>query len=248
MPHTHSNPSAPDPSSPNPSSHYDAAQFERPSVTADIVIFTVREKQLHILLVRRKEWPFAGLWALPGGFVRPNETPDDAARRELAEETGVRDVYLEQLRVFGEPHRDPRTWVITVAYTALISSDRTRLHAASDAADAQWFPLSSLPLPLAFDHAAILEHAAAHLRVRVQSQETVVKELLPAHFSLTQMQEVYEILLGSALDKRNFRKWALGTGAIAATGQEVRGQHRPALLYAFAPNTETTRTSLLFPS
>lgn len=232
---------------PDPRDSYDAAQFARPSVTADIVIFTIRQKQLQILLVRRKEWPFEGFWALPGGFVRPDETPDGAARRELTEETGVQNIYLEQLRVFGEPHRDPRTWVITIAYSALMSSEQIVLQAATDAADAQWFPLPLLPLPLAFDHAQILDYATVWLRGRVQSQGSLIKELLPAQFSLSQMQEVYEILLGSTLDKRNFRKWALGTGQIAPSGQEVRGQHRPALLYHFAPASEAKERQALLP-
>ncbi len=217
---------------------YDPSAFPRPSVTVDIVIFTIRDKRLHLLLIQRKSWPFEGRWALPGGFVRPDETLEGAARRELSEETGVAGVFLEQLRAFGDPGRDPRTWVITVAYTALIPSDRLVLRADTDAADARWFPLADLPRPLAFDHQAILDHALHSLRARLQSSLPVARGLLPVRFTLTQMQEVYEILLGRPFDKRNFRKWVLGTGSLAATDQEQRGQHRPALLYEFAPVQE----------
>ncbi len=222
-----------------PDQPYDPSVFPRPSVTVDVVIFTVRDKRLHLLLIQRKSWPFEGHWALPGGFVRPEETLDGAARRELFEEAGVADVFLEQLRAFGDPGRDPRTWVITVAHTALVPSDRLVLRADTDAADARWFPitdgLADLPGPLAFDHQAILDYALASLRARLEKDLHVARALLPARFTLTQMQEVYEILLGHPYDKRNFRKWVLGTGSLTATDQEQRGQHRPALLYEFTP-------------
>ena len=214
---------------------YDPAVFPRPSVTVDVVIFTIRDRHLHLLLIQRKSWPFEGRWALPGGFVRPEETLEGAARRELSEETGVSNVFLEQLRAFGDPGRDPRTWVITVAYTALLPSDRLVLRADTDAADARWFPLAGLPGPLAFDHQAILDHAIGSLRARLEKDLHVARALLSARFTLTQMQEVYEILLGRPYDKRNFRKWVLGTGSLTATDQEQRGRHRPALLYEFAP-------------
>jgi 8-oxo-dGTP diphosphatase len=217
--------------------NYDASAFPRPSVTADIALLTVRDKQLQVLLIRRKEWPFAGQWALPGGFVRPDETLDAAARRELAEETGVSQVLLEQLHTFGDPGRDPRTWVITVAYTALIASDALILRADTDAAEASWFTLDRLPTPLAFDHHLILDHAVASLRRRLETNLQIAAALLPKRFTLTQMQEVYEILLGRPLDKRNFRKWLLATGSLLPTGQEQRGRHRPALLYEFIPGS-----------
>lgn len=222
----------------NEEQSYDPSVFPRPLVTTDIVLFTIREKRLQTLLIQRKEWPFAGKWALPGGFVRPTETLDEAARRELSEETGVGDVFLEQLRAFGNPGRDPRTWVITVAYTALIPSDQIVLRADTDAADARWFPLDSLPQPLAFDHAQILDHAVRSLRARLSTTLRVAAALLPTRFTLTQMQEVYETLLDRELDKRNFRKWALGTGNLMPTAEELRGKHRPALLYEFAAETE----------
>ncbi|MBV9850298.1 MAG: NUDIX hydrolase [Armatimonadetes bacterium] len=221
---------------------YDPSRYDRPSVTADIVIFTLRAKQLQVLLIQRKGWPFAGHWAIPGGFVQMNESLEDAARRELQEETGVQSAYLEQLHAFGDPGRDPRTRVITVAYTALVSSDRLTLRADTDAADADWFPIDALPVPLAFDHDRILSCALRALRRRLEDSN-IARELLPARFTLTQLQEVYEALLGRPLDKRNFRKWILTLGLVAPTDQEARGHHRPALLYEFAPPVESGDTS-----
>ncbi len=207
--------------------------FPRPSVTADIVIFTLRERRLHVLLIRRGEETERDKWAIPGGFLRENETPEEAARRELAEETGVAGVALEQFGTFGARGRDPRGWVITIAHTALIPSDALVLRADTDAADARWFPVDALPSPLAFDHAEILAAALHSLRQRLETG-SVAQGLLPARFTLTQFQDVYEALLGKTLDKRNFRKRILTLGLISPTDQESRGHHRPALLYEFA--------------
>jgi 8-oxo-dGTP diphosphatase len=208
-------------------------EFPRPSVTSDIVIFTLRERHLHVLLIQRGEETEQGKWALPGGFLRENESPEQAARRELEEETGVSGVYLEQFRAFGEPGRDPRGWVITVAFTALIPSDTLVLRADSDAADARWFPTDELPSPLAFDHAQILAAALADLRRRLEDT-SVARGLLPTRFTLTQLQDVYEALLCQSQDKRNFRKRILALGLVVPTDQETHGHHRPALLYEFA--------------
>lgn len=221
--------------------NYDVSKFDRPSVAVDIILFTLRDRQLQVLLILRREWPFAGGWALPGGFVRLNESLDEAARRELSEETGVFDAPLTQLRAFGEPGRDPRTRVITIAYTALLPSDRLILRAATDAADARWFPLDRLPHPLAFDHDIILAHALTALRERLETSRTVAQGLLPSRFTLSQLQEVYETLLGVALDKRNFRKWLLATGLVMPTNEEIRGPHRPAQLYTFASQEDNNR-------
>ena len=215
--------------------NYDASAFPRPSVTADIALFTIRERSLSVLLIKRGEWPDAGLWAVPGGFVRPDETLEDAALRELAEETGVSEVLLEQLRVFSEPKRDERTRVITVAFTALVASDALTLKAGTDAADAAWFPITHLPAPLAFDHDAILDYAVKSLRARLDADLQIAAGLLPRRFTLTQMQEVCETISGTALDKRNFRKEVLSMGSVVPTDEEKRGAHRPALLYEFAP-------------
>jgi 8-oxo-dGTP diphosphatase len=201
-----------------------------PAVTTDVVVFTIRERRLQLLLVRRAAEPFAGQWALPGGFLDIGEGLDRGAARELEEETGVADVYLEQLYTFGRPDRDPRERVISVAYFALVPSERLDVKAASDAADAAWFPISGLP-PLAFDHDEIIR--AAHRRLVAKlDYSTIAFQFLPEAFTLSELQEVYEILVDAELDKRNFRKWALALEQIEETGAlRRRGSHRPARVY-----------------
>lgn len=202
-----------------------------PALAVDVVIFAVAGDDLAVLLVRRRNEPYRGRWAIPGGFVEPDESLDDAAGRELREETGVADVYLEQLYTFGEPGRDPRGRVVSVAYFALLREPRA-VAGADDADDARWFPLGALP-PLAFDHAAILDYARVRLRYKIE-YTNVVYSLLPDTFTLTELQRVYEIILGRPLDKRNFRKKIGSLDLVAPTGDERReGAHRPARLYRF---------------
>lgn len=216
---------------------YDPARYERPSVTVDVVILTMRRRRLEALLIKRKHWPFEGLWAIPGGFVNPDESLEDAARRELEEETAVRDVYLEQLYTFGDPHRDPRTRVITVVYYALIQDETLNVAAGDDAAEAAWFPIYHLP-SLAFDHEKILAYTMQRLRGKLE-YTTIGFQLLPPEFTLSELQEVYEAILDRPLDKRNFRKKVLSTGILEATAHTRKaGQHRPAALYRFRPGVE----------
>ncbi len=227
---------------------YDPSQYERPSVTVDVVIFTLRRRQLHVLLVQRKHWPFEGMWAIPGGFVRMDESLEDAARRELAEETGIDDpdIYLEQLYTFGDPGRDPRTRVITVAYFALISSDHLCLRADSDAAVADWFPAYHPP-ELAFDHARILRYAIQRLRYKLE-YTALAFQLLPETFTLTELQEAYEHILDEKLDKRNFRRKVLAAGVLEETPLIRSGDHRPAKLYRFkADAVAEVKARRLFP-
>lgn len=199
-------------------------------VTVDIVIFTIQEGVLKVLLVKRRISPFIGQVAIPGGFVREDENLDQAALRELKEETGVSDVYLEQLYSFGSPDRDPRGRVITVAYFALISADR-RLKAGGDVSEAHWYPTDKL-LPLAFDHAAILDYAVERLRNKLE-YTTVGFQLLPEKFTLTELQEVYEAILGKKLDKRNFRRKMSILKILKPLPEYRRGGQRPAQLYRF---------------
>lgn len=206
-------------------------EYPHPAVAVDIVVFTIEEGSLAVLLVKRGEAPHRGSWALPGGFVGIDEGVDDAARRELEEETSVGGVYLEQLYTFGAPDRDPRERVISVAYYALIPSDRMTLRAATDATDAAWFPAAELP-PLAFDHAEIIGTALARLRAKLE-YSTIAFQFLPREFTLSELQAVYETILGEPIDKRNFRKRILALDVVAETGTERRdGAHRPAKLYA----------------
>jgi 8-oxo-dGTP diphosphatase len=219
---------------------------ERPAVTADVVIFNLAEEDLKVLLVRRAHPPFEGQWAIPGGFVEANESIDDAARRELEEETGVRDVYLEQLYTFGNPQRDPRGRVITVAYFALVAGE-VPTRAGDDAAAAAWHSVYALPA-LAFDHADILKYALQRLRYKLE-YTSVGFELLPNEFTLTELQTAYEIVLGEELDKRNFRRRILEAGVLAETNKyraDVQG--RPARLYRYRQNAvREVKARRLFP-
>jgi ADP-ribose pyrophosphatase YjhB (NUDIX family) len=208
-------------------------EYPRPALTVDCVVFGQDEEDLKVLLIRRGVEPFSGRWALPGGFVRMDESLDDAARRELEEESGIRPTHLEQLYTFGAPDRDPRGRVVTVAYFALVKLTDHRPHAATDAREAAWFSVWDTP-KLAFDHAEVLSTALQRLKGKVRYQP-IGFELLPPKFTLTQLQRLYEIILERPLDKRNFRKKILSLGLLKSEGRtRAAGAHRPARLYAFA--------------
>ena len=200
--------------------------------TVDIVIFTLREGSLQVLLVKRGVPPFEGQYAIPGGFIREGESLEEAALRELYEEAGVRNVFLEQLYTFGDPKRDPRGRVITVAYYALIASGKLSLVAGADAAEAQWFPVSDLP-PLAFDHRSILHYAVERLRNKLE-YTTVGFQLLAEKFTLGELQAVYEAVLGRPLDKRNFRRKIALLGILKPLREWQQTGHKPAQLFRFA--------------
>ncbi|MEK3768259.1 NUDIX domain-containing protein [Paenibacillus sp. FSL R5-0887] len=272
---------------------YKAGDYERPSVTTDMVIFTVTEdeadsyrklpeKELRVLLIRRGAHPFLGKWALPGGFVRPNETTEQAAVRELCEETGVEDVYLEQLYTFSDIGRDPRTWVISCSYMALINSDKLELKAGDDAADAAWFKVSYRPLReqkelivdgyiktleyelklsseeeelsavvartmtakttstgtdyeivsndgLAFDHAKIIACAIDRLRGKVNYTD-IALHLMPKLFTLTELQQVYEVIMDKELLKAAFRR-KVADLVVETDHYTENAGHRPSRLY-----------------
>jgi 8-oxo-dGTP diphosphatase len=207
-------------------------QFARPALTADIVVFALDQDDLQVMLIQRDLEPFAGQWALPGGFVRVDETLDEAATRELQEETGLTDIFLEQLYTFGIVDRDPRERVVTVAYYALVNLAGHSVHASSDARNAAWFPVNELP-QLAFDHKQILDVALQRLRGKVRYQP-IGFELLPEKFTLRQLQHLYEIILDRPLDKRNFRKKVHGMEILKDTGEiEKDVAHRAAQLFRF---------------
>ncbi len=205
-------------------------KYPHPALTTDVVIFTIRDKELKLLLIMRGGEPYKGKWALPGGFVNLDEDLETGARRELEEETGIQDVYLEQLYTFGAVGRDPRERVITVAYYALIPSDQIQLRAATDAEAVGWFSMNELP-ELAFDHKTIVEMAHQRLTAKLD-YSTIAFQFMSDEFTLSELQEVYEIILQEDIDKRNFRKWVLALEQIEETGKEKRdGPHRPAKLY-----------------
>lgn len=207
-------------------------EFPRPSLTVDCVVFGLDDEDLKVLLIQRGLAPFEGGWALPGGFVRMDETLDAAAKRELHEETGLTNVYLEQLYTFGDLGRDPRERVITVAYYALVNLRDHRVQAATDARNAAWFGVDDTE-ELAFDHAKILQVALERLQGKVRYQP-IGFELLPAKFTLRQLQQLYEKVLDRSLDKRNFRKKILSMGILVELNEiETDVAHRAARLYRF---------------
>ncbi|MFJ7208675.1 NUDIX hydrolase [Streptomyces sp. NPDC098789] len=246
------------PRAPRPAG-YDPAAFEPFAVAVDLAVFTVRDGRLHVLLIRRGQEPYAGAWALPGGFVLPRESAEAAARRELAEESGlpgsvVADLHLEQLRTYSEPDRDPRMRVVSVAFTALVP-DMPEPAAAGggDAEHARWMPLGEArgPAPeLAFDHAVILADARERIGAKLE-YTCLATAFCPPEFTLGELQGVYETVWDTALDRPNFRRKVLATpgfvdpvpGAARLTG----GRGKPAALYR-AGRASALHPPLLRPS
>jgi len=195
------------------------------------VIFTIDAGELRALLVEVKSGPFARRWAFPGGLVPVGEAPEATATRELLAQTGIQDVYLEQLRTFGEPTRDPQAHVVSVAYFALVPSTGHARPDSSKYGRNQWFAVRALP-SLAYDHNSIARYALTRLQAKLE-YTNIVYSLLPSDFTLGELQEVYEIILGRQLDRRNFRKKILALGLLRALHRQRRGPHRPARLFSF---------------
>ena len=277
---------------------YDASKYERPSVTVDILVFTVTdeekenyrklsEKKLRILLIKRGEHPYLGKWALPGGFVKMDESLDEAALRELKEETNIDDIYMEQLYTWGDVGRDPRTRVISTAYMSLVDSSTLNVKASDDADDAKWFTVSAKTFQeqknvtengyvlqqlirlslsndeddlsaviktekivegkvtkikreviespdIAFDHAKIIEYGLERLRNKIEYTD-IAFNLMPDLFTLTELQQVYEVILGRELLKANFRRKI--ADMVIETNKYTRDSgHRPSKLFRFNPN------------
>ena len=216
-------------------------EYPRPSLTVDCIIFGLDEEGLKVLLIERGHPPFQGHWALPGGFVEIGEDLESAARRELEEETGVKDVFIEQLFTFGQPNRDPRGRVVSVAHYALVNLLDHPVEAASDASNAGWFKMEELP-HLAFDHDEILKTAFYRLQSKVRYQP-IGFELLPEKFTLSALQRLYETILNievaekgysknnKILNKRNFRTKILKMDILKKVGRQKKVAHRPAFLY-----------------
>lgn len=177
-------------------------KYPHPAVTTDCVIFGFNGKKLQVLLIKRGIEPFKGRWAFPGGFIKMHETAEEGARRELREETGLENAYIQQFHTFSDPHRDPRERVITIAFYALVKIQDVK--GGDDAVAAQWFPLDEIPA-LAFDHDYILRMAIQKLREEIHFQP-IGFELLPGKFTIKELQTLYETILGISFDRRNFSK------------------------------------------
>ncbi|MAG27571.1 NUDIX hydrolase [Candidatus Pacearchaeota archaeon] len=208
----------------------DIHKFKKPSVTADIIIFTIIDNDLKVLLIKRNIEPFKNNWAIPGGFVRIDESLEEAAKRELEEETGVKDVYLEQLYTFGNPKRDPRGRVITVSHMALINSDKIKLKADTDVSEVKWFSIKKLP-DLAFDHKKILNYSLKRLKWKLE-YTTVAFSLLPEKFTMGELQKIYEIIFNKKFDKRNFVKKILSLEILKEEDIKKDVSYRPPKLYS----------------
>ncbi|MFG2619900.1 NUDIX domain-containing protein [Streptomyces sp. NPDC048507] len=224
---------------------YDPRAFEPFAVTVDLAVLTVRGGELHVLLIRRGQEPYAGAWALPGGFVLPRESAETAARRELAEETGlapslVSGLRLEQLRTYSEPGRDPRMRVVSVAFTALVPDmPEPAAGGGGDADRARWVPVGEVSEP-AFDHALILADARERVGSKLE-YSCLATAFCPPEFTLGELRAVYETVWGTTLDRPNFRRKVLATPgfveAVPGAARLTGGRGKPAALYRAGPAT-----------
>ena len=201
-------------------------------IATDVVIFTIQDGQLKVLLIQMKKVPFTGQWAIPGGLVKPDESVDNSARRQLVSKTGVSDIYLEQLYTFGEVNRDPFGRVVSVAYFALIPYGGFRLKTTKEYEGVDWFGIKMLP-GLAYDHAEIISSAVERLKSKL-AYTNIVYSLLPNEFALGELQQLYEIILDKKFDRRNFRRKILSLNLLKKLGKKRGGDaNRPAELYSF---------------
>jgi 8-oxo-dGTP diphosphatase len=221
---------------------------EKAWITVDMSIFSVVQNELKILLVKRNTDPYRRRFALPGGFVYEGEGLDEAAARELYEETNVKNIFLKRLHPFGNPKRDPRGRVVTISYLAIISPEKADIRRRKDT-EAEWLAVHELP-KLAFDHNEIVDDALRHLRFEVQTTN-IAYQLMRPKFTLTELQQAYDVVLGKELDKRNFRKWIKTLDMLKPLREtKMEGAHRPAQLFkfkdeAYSPLKE--RMSILLP-
>ncbi len=210
--------------------HHSSPQNIKAAV--DACILSIQDDELHVLLIQMKKQPFEGQWALPGGLLEEDETSEQAASRILKESTGLTQVYLEQLMTFDDPDRDPAGRVISIAHIALVPDEHASLKTNEKYLDVKWWPVSKLP-PLAYDHKTIVQTTLERVKTKIQ-YTNIAWSLLAKEFTLTELQRVYEIVMGQELDKRNFRKRINELHLIQATGHKRSGQaHRPAALYRF---------------
>lgn len=220
---------------------YNIHDFDVPLVTVDMAIFTIRDDKLHALLVKRSEHPEKNKWALPGGFIALSQDQEiaDTAKRKLLEKTGIDTPYLEQVQTIGNQTRDPRGWSVTIVYFALIPNDAIETRENEGSETVQWVNLDEVEnyFPLAFDHQTIL--SLCHDRVRTKVQYTSLPiNLLPKQFTLSELQKMFEILLGKPVEKKSFRRRILDVDIIEETGEMKTGNSRPAKLYKMKPTGE----------
>lgn len=207
-------------------------KYKHAVIATDVAIFTVQDNTLKVLLIKMKKKPFTDMWALPGGLIKPNESVDDAAVRELKEKTGVDNVYLQQLAAFGRVNRDPFGRVVSVAYFALVPGNRLKLRTTKEYEGVSWFSVNSVP-HLAYDHDEMLQKALQQLKSQLE-HSNIAFSLLPTEFTLTDLQQLHEVILGQPTDKRNFRKRILQNDLLKSTGKKRKGaSNRPAELYRF---------------
>lgn len=210
----------------------DAHQLRPFYVTVDVVIFTVENTDLKVLLIKRDNEPFKGKLALPGGFIRENETAQDTVKRILKEKCGVENVYVEQLYTFDDPKRDPRGSVVSIAYYALVPRKELQINTSASTQDPELDKVIDLP-KLAFDHNDVAEYAVKRLRAKLE-YTNLAFSLLPENFTMSQLQSTYEVILGRELDKRNFQKKFRSLDIIEPAGGRVEGNpNRPAQLFKF---------------
>lgn len=207
-------------------------QYPHPAVTTDCVVFGFDGEGLSVLLIKRGIEPYKDHWAFPGGFMNIDETAEEGALRELNEETGIEHIYVEQLQAFTTVHRDPRERVLTIAFMAFVrQQDYGYVKGGDDAKEAKWFSIDELP-PLAFDHAEILNVAIERLRWKI-TYEPIAFRLLNESFTMSQLQSIYEAVLGQKFDRRNFHKKMTALGYIIPTGEQQTANGRPGTLYSF---------------
>lgn len=213
-------------------------KHSRPTLTVDGVSFSIHHDKLPALLIKRKREPLKNSWALPDSFIELDETLEEAARRELKEETSIENVHLEQLHTYGDPEQDPRDRVVTVAFLALIPPDKVvDFRGGDDAAHVAWIPVDNLPA-LAFDQTDIVSYAQSRLNYLLEYSDIGFK-LLPHEFTLSDVQRLYETILGIKIDKRNFRRRILIADIIESTSKLRTGEGRPARLYRYKPDAIT---------
>ncbi|MCU4578840.1 NUDIX hydrolase [Acinetobacter courvalinii] len=216
--------------------HYQKTDYDTPLFTVDMAIFSVAKDQLQVLMIQRSNFPEKGKWALPGGFVDLKTDPDlmATAHRKLLEKTGIQSPYLEQVETIGNQHRDPRGWSITALYFALIDFEKFAIQTTSTAEHSQWLSIDqALQLDLAFDHKQLLQLAFERLCNKTR-YTTLPVSLMPEVFTLTELQNIYEIILGHTLEKKSFRRRMQEAGAVAETGQQKIVGKRPAQLFRYA--------------